>query len=164
MINNFNIGIDFRYITTESSRQRGVVELRYGGNRTSILPDNTISRVWADTEFPNPIQPSQQYAMNIYSATFDPNYCHVIINILCHEFAHLLSMRHHPAVPAYSEERDRVVFPEWDDGTASIMGSFSHPGQLFFSDLDIEHLQKFFQMRAGDKIHGKTIVDVDIPV
>ncbi|KAJ4420510.1 hypothetical protein N0V82_004283 [Gnomoniopsis sp. IMI 355080] len=148
VINSFELGIEFRYITAES-KQRGIVKLRYRDN---------ASDWFADTQFPQP--GVHKYTVNLYSTTFTPRYLPVITNILQHEFSHLLSLRHHPAIPRYSREDGQIVFPAGDNATESIMGWWAHPGDLYFRHRDIEYLKKFYQMRPGEKIGDKTIVDV----
>lgn len=130
--------------------------------KTWAWPDKTVTRTWADTQFPRPDQQNQQYTINIYSATFEAQYLAVITSILSHGFAHLLSMRHHPAVPAYRNEGNRVLFPADCTDTISIMGQFTHPGNLFFRERDIEYLRMFFSMKQGDKIGDKVIKDVAV--
>lgn len=160
-LNHLNIGITFYCIPAEV-KQRRFVEVRYGGDATSVWPDGSTSTIWADTQVPQPDR-RHQYTINIYSATLEPEYFPVTTNILQHEVAHLLSMRHHPAVPAYRREAGQVLFPAGDNETESIMGAFAHPGDLFFRSRDIKYLKNFFKMKAGDKIDGKAIVDVAVP-
>ncbi|KAJ4390917.1 hypothetical protein N0V93_004516 [Gnomoniopsis smithogilvyi] len=150
-LNFLDLGVQFRYIKTEEGKSRGFVQVRYGGVRAGI---------WAETDFPDSADRKPHYSLNIYSATFEPDYISVTTNILQHEFAHLLSMRHHPAVPRYSGEGDQVLFPAGDNDTHSIMGTWTHPGDLFFRPRDAKYLKEFFNTKEGDKIEGKTAVDV----
>ncbi|CAN8095394.1 unnamed protein product [Discula destructiva] len=154
-INTWNLGdLKFRYV---APLQEGVVQLRYGGNATRTLRDGSTVTTWASTQFPHPWK--QRYTVYVYAATFDPQFFTVLVNILSHEFAHLLGMRHYPVPPG--EVLDMVEYGTMDK--KSIMGVFCHPGDLYFRPLDVYWLQELYATPEGHQIGGKRLEDVRLP-
>lgn len=146
-LNTLQLGIRFRYTKT----QRGFVELQCRSDR---------SGAWASTMFPDPHK--QQYYIYIYEVTFEPDYYLALPSILAHEFAHLLCMRH--CLPRQlKKEPPSLQYPAGDSNIESIMGQFQHPGGLFFHKDDVTWLRKLYEKKAGDKIDGKEIVNVQVP-
>lgn len=80
------------------------------------------------------------------------------MGILSHELAHLLGMRHHDPHPT---EPPSIWFGGAD--AESVMGGFVHPADLRFYERDVLWVRKFYNMRAGETIDGKTIRDVPVP-
>lgn len=152
-INRLQLGLQFNYI---GNRQRGLVELRYGNDK-ALQYNGQNYTCWAETTFPGPNV--AQYTVLIYAPTFLPQYNLSIPNILAHEFAHLLSMRHWNAGEKESAWPS-VQYPPGDIDPKSIMGRFDHPGQLRFHDKDIVWLRRLYTLAAGAKIGGKTVKDV----
>lgn len=150
VINKFDLrGLRFQYIQGPA---RGIITLEYGGNRTCAAGHVT----WASAEFPRP--GALRYTVKVYSASFHPRYRDSLVNILSHEFAHLMGMRHSDA-QLLEKHTPSVQYPPGDPDHNSIMGRFTHPGQLFFHKDDITWLQKLYAQKEGDEIQGRVIKD-----
>lgn len=162
-LNALQLGIRFHHVgaakdDVKDDGQRGLVQLQYGGDKTVYLPDGRAIPTWASTVFPDPTQ--ERYPVYIYAAAFEADYIPAFSNVLCHEIAHLLCMRH---CPPHWNEPPSVQYPAGDFDTQSIMGRFDHPGDLFFHPKDVKWLQRLYEKKAGDKIYGNVIADVPVP-
>lgn len=84
-INLLRLGLEFVFVEGE---QRGFIKLKCGGPGTWRSANGRVYKAWASTTFPDPLR--AKYTVYIYAATFEMQYYPSLMNILCHEFAHLL--------------------------------------------------------------------------
>lgn len=142
-------GANFRFVRAP---ERGLVVLEHGGNVASR------GITWAMSGFPRPGVP--RYSVKIYMVCFRPEYRESLGKILCHEFAHLLGMRHSDTQRWEAERswRPSVWYP-YNRDEPSIMGSFRHPAELSFHDQDRVWLRQLYALPEGYVIEGVPVRD-----
>lgn len=147
-IRSLHLGIQFHLVPEKElgQFQRGVIDVRYGGD--GRLP-HSAKIGWAKSEFPEPRK--DRYTLEVFSTTFDPGYCDFIYNIMLHELAHFMIMRHHPWVQNtdWKNETLRLLYPKPDSNTKSIMGDWNELKDLEFSETDISECRDFYNSKAG---------------
>ncbi|KAI0384111.1 hypothetical protein F5Y04DRAFT_248998 [Hypomontagnella monticulosa] len=98
--------------------------------------------------------------ITLYKDAFKTNFRSSIYNILSHEFAHTLGMRHWNAVRA-EVQYPSVYYPVRPEEyhSDSIMGPFDHPRERRFTKKDSAWLRRFYskpdgsQIRNGDNVY-----------
>lgn len=152
VINSFDLtDLTFRYVADDD---HGIVALKLGEDERDLWDGGVI---WARAEFPRPR--ASRYKVRVYKAAFEPKWRNSLRNILMHEFAHLLGMRHWDA--GWREVHlPSIEYPIGEEpDPRSIMGSFRHPGELFFHERDVEWLKNLYALAQDHEIGGLAVKD-----
>lgn len=119
------------------------------------------SSVLAEAFFPG--DPQDRWAVRISHLALQPGtggFLDNIVNILAHEFMHILGMRHWDAGGAELLEPSMHWPGTKDNDRKSIMDTGGHPRHLWFGPDDFRALRQLYAAPKGACINGLTVVDV----
>lgn len=149
-----NLGIAFAFTTDP---RYNVFNICYDAS----IPPSTLARAFFPSERPD------YWRLCVSSLASDRlvfvrHKAH-ITKIFCHEFAHILGLRHCDAGFNVDELLERsFLWPDTLDGDCNtIMCTGMHPKDLEFSDEDIWVIREFYSKRNGAVVNGVRIMDVN---
>ena len=152
-VNSMDIGITFTYVSLDENK-RAIFTLSY---QYCHLDEFFTCQF---TTFAQAFLPGQQMTdAYLYELAFAPAYLHSITNILCHEIAHTLGMRHWNAAWMEAHEKS-VQFPSNSDNSRSVMGRWNDPAEIHFWEEDKIYLKMFYSKNEGETIGGYEIEDI----
>lgn len=155
LIGSKRLGIKFQYKPNSASN---VFNIQYDPN----LGPHTL----ADAFFPSDSRETWQLRISkslAFAETGKSGYLDYIPNILAHEFAHILGLRHWNAGFDLAELREpSVLWPETvERSRISVMNNGVHPNHVRFSEEDFRVIGEIYSFANGDFCAGRKIVDVD---
>lgn len=155
LIGSKRLRIKFEYRPGSASN---VFNIRYDPN----LGLDTLAHAF----FPSDSRKTWQLRISksvAFSEAGESGYLDYIPNILAHEFAHILGLRHWNAGFDLAELREpSVLWPETiERSRLSVMNTGVHPNHMRFSEEDFRVISEIYSFANGDFYAGRKIVDVD---
>lgn len=150
---NHQFGLKFKYLAPGSTAAFTLVYRADIEDAPPRKPNNVLARAF----FPS--APPDKRMLFVYQLSFTDQYRDYLQNVLRHESAHIIGLRHWDA-----EWKERgmksVCFPANADNERSVMGPFDHLRDIRIHHEDVDSLKKLYALEAGTTIKGFKIVDV----
>ncbi|KAH8782724.1 hypothetical protein F5883DRAFT_536828 [Diaporthe sp. PMI_573] len=147
VINAEGLGISFDYRPNSASN---VFDICYDPS----LKLKTLARSFFPSDLPD------LWALRISRSGVSSEYSKHLFNILAHEFAHILGLRHWNAGLVETDE-ESVHVPDTESGSKdSVMITGVHPKEIRFFDEDFHVIREIYKRENGGAFAGREIVDV----